>query len=272
MSGRPSLITSLLDELPELDLDGHNLEELTLMLLGRLTPIAPEVIDLTGEKPCLVIVDVIRGFCEAGAGNLAPQEGDEQNALMIVVVVWLARFWVKMGWPILVPYDCHPPGMMERPFIQHCERGSGEEKLIAELAFLYDYENALFFPKDCNNAIMGAYEKHGGNKVIDFINVQKATMVVAVGKCTDICDMDFVLTLLSARNQNLMPSLYLGEVVVVADGCATYDLPREVAEELGLPETAIHPQAVTHLMGLYLMSARGAKLTTKDQLVLPPVP
>jgi len=273
MSGRPSLITALLSELPDLDLDGHNIEDLALKLLRRLTPIAPGAVDLTGEKPCLVIVDLVRGFCEVGAGNLAPQEGDEQNALMIRVIVVLARIWMRMGWPIIVPFDCHPPGMTERPFIVHCERGSGEEKLVTELAFLYEYENALFFPKDCNNAIMGAYDKHGGNKIIDFINVQQATCVVAVGKCSDICLMDFVLTFLSARNQNLMPSLYKGEVYVVIDGTATYDLPRAVVEaDDDMVETMIHPQMLTHYFGLYLMSARGAVLTTLDQLTVPDVP
>src|SRR3546814_11578465 len=70
--------------------------------------------------------------------------------------------------------------------------------------------------------------------------------------------MDFVLTLLSARNHDLMPSLK--DVSVHAGACATYDLTREAAEHLGLPETACHPQDLTHQLGISFMAARGAEL------------
>ena len=64
------------------------------------------------------------------------------------------------------------------------------------------------------------------------------------------------LTLLSARNHGLMPTLKV--VVVLEPACATYDLPLETARSLGLPDTAAHPQAQTHHMGLYFMASRGA--------------
>jgi hypothetical protein len=32
---------------------------------------------------------------------------------------------------------------------------------------------------------------------------------------------------------------------------------------MGLPETAAHPQALTHHIGLYVMAARGARLASK---------
>ena len=68
--------------------------------------------------------------------------------------------------------------------------------------------------------------------------------------------MDFVLTMLSARNHAMMPTL--ADVVVFEPGCATYDLSKETAETLGLPATAAHPQAITHHLGLYFMASRGA--------------
>ena len=76
--------------------------------------------------------------------------------------------------------------------------------------------------------------------------------------------MDFVLTLLSARNHDLMPSLK--DISVYASGCATYDLPRAVAEGLGLPKTAAHPQDLAHHMGLYFMASRGAEIVGKVAL------
>ena len=87
-----------------------------------------------------------------------------------------------------------------------------------------------------------------------------------VGICTDICVMDFVLTFLSARNHDMMPSLK--DILVYEGGCSTYHLPRETAEGLGLGSHAAHPQDVTHYMGLYFMASRGAELI--DRVEIPP--
>jgi hypothetical protein len=59
----------------------------------------------------------------------------------------------------------------------------------------------------------------------------------------------------------MMPTLK--DVVVHADGCATYDLGPETARLLGLPPTACHPQPETHHVGLYLMASRGALLASR---------
>jgi hypothetical protein len=63
----------------------------------------------------------------------------------------------------------------------------------------------------------------------------------------------------------MMPSLK--DISVYAGGCATYDLPKEVATGLGLPETAAHPQDLTHHLGLYFMASRGAEIV--GEVVLP---
>ena len=56
------------------------------------------------------------------------------------------------------------------------------------------------------------------------------------------------------------------EVMVYDKGCSTYDLPRNVVEEIGLPLSASHPQDVTHYMGLYFMASRGAQLVESVQI------
>jgi len=72
--------------------------------------------------------------------------------------------------------------------------------------------------------------------------------------------MDFVLTMLSARNHDMTQTL--ADIVVYEPGCATYDLPRDTAVSLGLPETSAHPQDLTHHLGLYFMASRGAVLAS----------
>lgn len=64
--------------------------------------------------------------------------------------------------------------------------------------------------------------------------------LLVVGICTDICVMDFVLTVLSARNHRVLSPVR--DVVVLVPACATYDLPRRTAEQLGRGATAAHPQ------------------------------
>ena len=73
--------------------------------------------------------------------------------------------------------------------------------------------------------------------------------------------MDLVLTLLSARNHEMMSGLV--DIFVYESACATYDLPREAAENLGLSPSLAHPKAPAHHMGLYFMASRGARLVKR---------
>ena len=140
---------------------------------------------------------------------------------------------------------------------------------MPELTWLEDCGEATLMRKDCINGFVGGMEAsyvgggHGQshNKVVDWINGHRLSAVLTVGICTDICVMDFVLTLLSARNHGLMPTLT--DIVVFEPATATYDLPGSVAEQLGLPATAAHPKAETHHMGLYFMASRGAVLASE---------
>lgn len=73
--------------------------------------------------------------------------------------------------------------------------------------------------------------------------------------------MDLVLTLLSGRDHGLVPNLQ--DIYVYDQGCATYDLPRALAEDLNLGASAAHPQEAAHHLGLYFMAARGAQLVDR---------
>lgn len=237
----------LLEVVPALDAVESELP----VALGRFDPAA--------QPTGLVIVDEVNGFATVGAGNLAPPAPDAQVAGMVAETNALARRFTAAGWPILAFLDTHEPGKPEPPYPPHCERGTGEENLVPALAWLERAERTTLMRKDCIDGFVGAIDPASGrNRVIDWVNGYRLAAVLVVGICTDICVMDFVLTMLSARNHGLMPTLR--DIVVYAPGCATYDLPRATAERLGLPETAAHPQALTHHLGLYFMASRGAVL------------
>jgi nicotinamidase-related amidase len=213
----------------------------------------------------LVLVDIVNGFCTVGAGNLAPKAPDRQISEMVTVAERLTRRFVERRWPVLAFLDTHEPGKPEPPYPPHCIRGTGEENLVPELAWLADEPDAKLIRTGCINGFVAAIEpihdgRHGvsHNRVTDWVNGHRLRSIVVAGICTDICVLDFVVTMLSARNVDLMPTLK--DVVVLEPATATYDLPGELVAELGLPETAAHPQAAAHHMGLYVMASRGAVL------------
>lgn len=226
-------------------------------------PIASEPLAVGGAMG-LVIVDEVNGFATVGAGNLAPPAHNPQVAAMVSETDRLARGFAERGLPILAFLDTHEPGKPEPPYPPHCERGTGEEDLVPTLKWLEEEPRATLVRKDCINGFVGAIQPDGRNAVVDWANADKIEQILVVGICTDICVMDFVLTMLSARNHGLMPALK--DVLVYETGCATYDLPKSVAEELGLGPTAAHPQDATHHMGLYFMASRGARLVGEVSL------
>lgn len=230
----------------------------TILFRSQL-PLHFDSFDPAARPTGLVIVDIVNGFATVGAGALAPPAPDGQVATMIDEADRLARRFGQHGWPILAFLDTHEPGKPEPPYPPHCEAGTGEEELVEDLKWLEDRGGATLVRKDCINGFIGAIDPATGrNAVVDWVNRHQLEAVLAVGICTDICVMDFVLTMLSARNHGMMPSL--SDIAVYEPACATYDLPLAVARDLGLPDTAAHPKDVSHHAGLYFMASRGARL------------
>lgn len=236
-------------------------------VLRRELPIRLGAYAVDAQATGLVIVDEVNGFCTVGAGNLAPPAPDAQVSGMVTLTDRIARAFAAQRWPILAFLDTHEPGKPEPPYPPHCEKGTGEENLVPELAWLEDHAHATLIKKDCINGFVGAIEPtfkgHGTshNKAVDWVVANRLEAIVTTGICTDICVMDFVLTMLSARNHGLMPTLK--DIVVLEPACATYDLPLAAAEAQGLPGTTAHPKAETHHMGLYFMASRGAILAER---------
>ena len=234
----------------------------TLEQLRVQMPVAAAPFDSTISRTGLVIVDEVNGFATVGMGPLAPPAPNGQVDRMIAETDRLARSFAERDLPIAAFLDSHVPGKPEPPYPPHCEIGTGQENLVPALEWLHGCRQATLIRKDCINGFVGSIDiESGRNRIVDWVNGNTVETILAVGVCTDICVMDFVLTMLSARNHGLMPTL--ADIVVYEPGCATYDLPREVALSIDLPETAAHPQALTHHLGLYFMASRGAVLASE---------
>eukprot|EP00271_Cylindrocystis_brebissonii_P001906 TRINITY_DN12231_c0_g1_i1.p1 TRINITY_DN12231_c0_g1~~TRINITY_DN12231_c0_g1_i1.p1 ORF type:complete len:257 (+),score=41.71 TRINITY_DN12231_c0_g1_i1:331-1101(+) len=226
---------------------------------------SPLTLSLT-SSPGLVIVDEVNGFCTVGMGNLAPQQQNAQIESMVEKTNALAQEFSNRGWPILAFMDTHEKDKPEPPYPPHCVRGTGEELLVSSLEWLREDPSAMLMEKDCIDGLVGGIRlEDGSNKVVDWILGNALDTLLVVGICTDVCVMDFVLTTLSARNHGLLGELK--DVLVLSEACATYTLPREQAESLGMPPHVAHPQRATHHLGLYFMQSRGAVIV--DQLSFP---
>ena len=216
----------------------------------------------------LIIVDEVNGFCTVGAGPLAPRTPNAQVDRMIEVTATVARRFRERRLPVLAFLDTHEPGKDEPPYPPHCVRGTGEEDLVPDLAWLAEDPDVTLIRKDCMNAFVGAMEptfakgSHGAlrNRLTEWINAQRLEATIVTGICSDICVLDLVSTMLAARNHGLVPTLK--DVVVLEPATATYDLPVEATGALGLPPTASHPQAPAHHIGLHVLGARGAFLAS----------
>lgn len=240
-------------ERPEIIIAGFN-ERMPLNILAAMKI-------TEGMRVGLVIVDEVDGFCKPGAGPLAPPVEDPMIERMVSETDWLAREFEKRDLPILVLQESHTADHPEPPYPPHCIIGSGHELLVEKLRWIYTYGGVSVVKKGCINGVIGAINDDNTNDVFKWIKYYDLDMIIVVGICTDICVLQFVQAMLSARNRDLTPPLK--DVVVYTQGCASYNLPIETAKELGLPEFLAHDQVVAHYMGLYLMQMSGAVLVNK---------
>jgi nicotinamidase-related amidase len=212
----------------------------------------------------LVLVDISNGFCTVGAGNLAPVAPNKQIEKMVEEASRLAKLFCEKNWPIFALLDTHYQDKPEPPFPPHCIIGTGEENFVPALEWLEKESNVTIKRKDCIDGYIGCIEKDGSNVFADWIGKYQIRTVLVLGICTDICVLDFASSTLAARNIGRV--LPLQDVVIYSEGCATYDLPIEVA--VNIKGALSHPQDFMHHMGLYIAKGRGAKVV--DRVVLEP--
>lgn len=220
------------------------------------------------DQAALGVVDMVNGFCKPGCGPLAPPAPDENIEAVINQIDSLARRFSGRNRSVIVWRDCHTEGLPEPPFPPHCIEGTEQAKMVQQLAWLIRQAKRQV-RKGCIDGWIGAERISKGefldqkeyemnNTVLNFLFGEKIAKIVICGVCTDLCDMQLVHPLLSARNAGLLPDLK--DVVVFVPGCATYDLPLSIARANNQPESAAHPRDALQHIGLYLMQQSGAIL------------
>jgi nicotinamidase-related amidase len=152
----------------------------------------------------------------------------------------------------ILPQDTHSEDAVEfASFPPHCVRGTGEPVTVPELDSLPFSELYHVIEKDSISSSIAT-------GLDAWLNTHpQVTTFLVVGDCTDLCVHQLAMHLrLRANALNLRGV----RVILPIDGVDTFDVPVDVAEEIGaLP----HPGDLLHLIFLYSMAQNGVEIVAK---------
>jgi nicotinamidase-related amidase len=200
-----------------------------------------------GDQVAVLAVDVTRGFCSQG-----PLSSERVGAIVAPITALFRRAYELGVRHFLLPQDTHSEDAVEfGSYPPHCVRGSDEPVTMSELSDLLFSDLFFIMEKD---SISSDIDTELDGWLADHPEV---TTFVVVGDCTDLCVYQLAMHLRLWANAYHRRDV---RVVVPVDGVDTFDLPVEVAQEVGaLP----HHGDLMHLIFLYSMAQNGIEIVAK---------
>jgi nicotinamidase-related amidase len=199
------------------------------------------------DRIAVLAVDVTSGFCSKGPLS-SPRVGH--------IVQPIARLFQRahdLGIRhFVLPQDTHSENAVEfESYPAHCVRGTDEPVTVPELSDLPFSDQFRLIEKDSISSSI--------NTELDvwLDNHPRVTTFLVVGDCTDLCVHQLAMHLrLRANARNL------GDVRVILpmDGVDTFDLPVDVALEIGAMP---HHGDLLHLVFLYSMAQNGIEIVER---------
>ena len=196
------------------------------------------------DRLAVLAVDVTRGFCEEGA--LA---SERVGAIVEPIGRLVERARALCVRHFLLPQDTHSSDAVEfGSFPPHCVEGTEESQTVGRLAGLPFSDQYRILEKDSISCSIGTgldgwLDEHP--EVVTFL---------VVGDCTDFCVYQLAMHLRLRANVRKQRDV---RVIVPLDGVDTFDIPVEVAEEIGaLP----HPGDLFHLVFVFHMAQNGVEV------------
>lgn len=168
------------------------------------------------NSTALIVIDVINGFAKEGVLS------SERVTEIIPSVKNLMKLANSKDIKIVAFADCHTSNSTEfNSFPPHCLDGSTESQLVDEIKNVGDY---TLIKKNSTNG----YHAPDFKRFLEE-NPQIDTFIVC-GDCTDICVLNFCLTLKTAFDQDNKPC----NIVIPIDSIETYDAPKHYSELMNI--------------------------------------
>ena len=192
------------------------------------------------ERVAVFAVDVTNGFCRQG-----PLSSPRVASIVDPIVALFQRTHARGVRHYLLPQDTHSPDAAEfDAYPPHCVAGTPEAETVIELKALPFADQFVVHQKNGLHAALDT----DLNPWLD-AHPEVDTFLVT-GDCTDLCTYQLAMHLqVRAHTRNLD-----ARVIVPADCVQTYDMPVDVATQLGaLP----HDADLLHILFLYHMRLNG---------------
>lgn len=175
-----------------------------------------DIKDFNPQKTVLVIVDVINGFTKEGV------MASSKVAEIIPSVRNLMQKSIDNNIKVLAFADCHAENCSEFDnFPPHCIENTSESEVVDELKSIAEY---TLIKKNSTNG----FHAPDFQKFLEE-NPQVDTFIVC-GDCTDICVMNFCLTLQTKFDQDNKSC----KIVIPIDCVETYDAPKHYSELMNI--------------------------------------
>jgi nicotinamidase-related amidase len=198
-------------------------------------------------KVAILPVDVTSGFCSEG-----PLSSERVGGIVDPIARLLRRAFDLGIRHFILPQDTHSENALEfSSFPPHCVRGTEESETVPELLNLPFSDRFLVIEKESISSSIGTE--------LDawLANHPEVTTFLVVGDCTDFCVYQLAMHLRLRANALTLRDV---RVIVPIDGVDTFDIPVEVAEQIGAMP---HHGDLMHLVFLFSMAQNGIEIVQK---------
>jgi nicotinamidase-related amidase len=214
---------------------------------NQLTSVPLDSVIDDPERTAVVSIDLVNGFCYEGALS------SERVANIIEPVVELMEAAHSRGVPhFVLAEDNHPADAVEfDSYGSHCVLGTGEAETVPELMALPFSDQFVKVGKNSINPFIGT-------EFEEWLDAHpKVNTFIVVGDCTDLCTYQLAMHLRLRANAHQLRDV---RVILPIDGVQTYNLPVEIAQQIG---AVPHDGDLLHLIFLYSMMLNGVEVVGK---------
>lgn len=196
------------------------------------------------DRTAVLAIDLLNGFCYQG-----PLSSDRVAGIVRPIVRLFAAAHAMGVRHFLLPQEDHPPDAVEfASYGPHCVAGTAEAETVPELAELPFSDRFVKIGKNSINPFIGT-------ELDDWLTAHpEVNTFIVVGDCTDLCTYQLAMGLRLRANAQQREDV---RVVLPVDGVQTYNLPVDVAREIG---AVPHDGDLLHLVFLYHLMLNGVEV------------